>query len=76
MSQLIVVRHGQAAAFSEDSDRLTPLGERQAAVLGEYWVKRGVSFDEVIVGGLRRHAQTSAVPLTVSLAAHARTAAL
>lgn len=58
MSQLIVVRHGQAAAFSEDSDRLTPLGERQAAVLGEYWVKRGVSFDEVIVGGLRRHAQT------------------
>jgi broad specificity phosphatase PhoE len=58
MSQLIVVRHGQAAAFSEDSDRLTPLGERQAATLGEFWVKRGVSFDEVIIGGLRRHAQT------------------
>jgi broad specificity phosphatase PhoE len=58
MSQLIVVRHGQAAAFSEDSDRLTPLGERQAATLGEFWAKRGVSFDEVIIGGLRRHAQT------------------
>lgn len=58
MSQLIVVRHGQAAAFSEDSDRLTELGERQAATLGEFWAKRGVSFDEVIIGGLRRHAQT------------------
>jgi broad specificity phosphatase PhoE len=60
MSQLIVVRHGQAAAFTEDSDRLTELGVRQSAVLGEYWAKRGVSFDEVIVGGLRRHAQTEA----------------
>lgn len=60
MSQLIVVRHGQAAAFSEDSDRLTDLGERQAAMLGEHWVKRGVSFDDVIVGGMRRHAQTEA----------------
>jgi broad specificity phosphatase PhoE len=60
MSQLIVVRHGQAAAFSEDSDRLTELGERQSATLGEYWAKQGVSFDEVIIGGLRRHAQTEA----------------
>jgi len=60
MSQLIVVRHGQAAAFSADSDRLTELGERQSAVLGEYWAKCGVSFDEVIIGGLRRHAQTEA----------------
>jgi broad specificity phosphatase PhoE len=60
MSQLTVVRHGQAAAFSEDSDRLTELGERQAAMLGEYWVKRAVGFDDVIVGGLRRHAQTEA----------------
>ena len=60
MSQLTVVRHGQAAAFSEDSDRLTALGEQQAATLGEFWVKRGVRFDEVIIGGLRRHAQTEA----------------
>jgi broad specificity phosphatase PhoE len=60
MSQLVIVRHGQAAAFSEDSDRLTELGERQSQVLGEYWVKQGVAFDEVIIGGLRRHAQTEA----------------
>ena len=60
MSQLVIVRHGQAAAFSEDSDRLTELGQRQAAVLGEYWVQNGVEFDEVVVGSLRRHAQTEA----------------
>jgi broad specificity phosphatase PhoE len=60
MSQLVMVRHGQAAAFSHDSDRLTELGERQAAVLGEYWVQNGVEFDDVVVGSLRRHAQTEA----------------
>ncbi|HEX4353362.1 MAG TPA: histidine phosphatase family protein [Polyangiales bacterium] len=60
MSQLLLVRHGQAAAFSDDSDRLTELGERQAALLGEYFVSRTVQFDQVIVGGLRRHVQTEA----------------
>jgi broad specificity phosphatase PhoE len=60
MSQLVLVRHGQAAAFSADSDRLTELGERQAAVLGEHFAERRVEFDEVIVGTLRRHVQTEA----------------
>ena len=60
MSQLILVRHGQAAAFTADSDRLTELGERQAAVLGEYFSSRRVEFDDVIVGTLRRHVQTEA----------------
>lgn len=60
MSQLVIVRHGQAAAFTSDSDRLTELGERQSAVLGEYFASRQVQFDEVLIGGLRRHAQTEA----------------
>jgi broad specificity phosphatase PhoE len=60
MSQLVLVRHGQAAAFSADSDRLTELGERQAAVLGDYFAGRRIEFDEVIVGTLRRHVQTEA----------------
>jgi broad specificity phosphatase PhoE len=58
MSQLLLIRHGQAAAFSEDSDRLTELGQRQAAVLGDYFAAKGVTFDEVYVGSLRRHVQT------------------
>jgi broad specificity phosphatase PhoE len=60
MAQLILIRHGQAAAFSEDSDRLTDLGERQARILGEHFVATDTQFDVVIRGSLRRHAQTEA----------------
>jgi broad specificity phosphatase PhoE len=60
MSDLVLIRHGQAAAFSADSDRLTELGERQARVLGEYFAAQKLVFDEVITGSLRRHAQTEA----------------
>lgn len=58
MSELLLVRHGQAAAFSADSDRLTDLGARQARALGDYWAARGEAFDRVVCGGLRRHRQT------------------
>jgi broad specificity phosphatase PhoE len=58
MSQLILVRHGQAAAFSADSDRLTELGRQQAQQLGKYWATRGVRFDEVYVGTLKRQVET------------------
>jgi broad specificity phosphatase PhoE len=60
MGRLILVRHGQAAAFTADSDRLTELGERQAAVLGEAWVAQRLEVDVVITGSLRRHLQTEA----------------
>ncbi|HKU43915.1 MAG TPA: histidine phosphatase family protein [Polyangiales bacterium] len=60
MGRLLLIRHGQAAAFSEDSDRLTELGERQARVLGEYLVAQRLPVDAVIRGSLRRHAQTEA----------------
>jgi broad specificity phosphatase PhoE len=60
MGRLLLIRHGQAAAFTDDSDRLTELGERQAAVLGEYFVAQRLQVDAVIKGGLRRHVQTEA----------------
>ncbi|RMG53152.1 MAG: histidine phosphatase family protein [Acidobacteria bacterium] len=58
MSRLYVVRHGQAAAFSGDYDRLSPLGEKQSRCLGEYWAKWGLVFARVYVGPRRRHRQT------------------
>jgi broad specificity phosphatase PhoE len=61
MSQLTLIRHGQAAAFSPDSDRLTELGRRQAEKLGEYLVARGVRFDGVHSGTLRRHLETEQI---------------
>ena len=58
MSELVLVRHGQAMAFDRDSDRLSPQGEQQSRTLGEYWKRHGVAFDEVYTGTLRRHLQT------------------
>jgi broad specificity phosphatase PhoE len=60
MARLVLIRHGQAAVFSDDSDRLTELGERQARLLGEHLVAKGLVFDHVLCGTLRRHAQTEA----------------
>ena len=58
MGTLYLVRHGQASFGSDDYDRLSPLGERQAERLGEHWAQRGLRVDAVLTGTLRRHAQT------------------
>ena len=59
MSLLTLVRHGQASFFSDDYDRLSPLGEVQARQLGEYWVRLGEVFTEVYVGPRRRQRQSA-----------------
>lgn len=59
MSQLTLIRHGQAAAFTADSDRLTDLGVTQAKRLGDYLVAQGRSFEQVVTGGLLRQRQTA-----------------
>ncbi len=61
MGQLTLIRHGQARAFEQDSDRLTELGELQALKLGEYWLRQNVSFDEVYCGTLVRHCRTAEI---------------
>lgn len=61
MSRLILVRHAQASFFSKNYDQLSPLGESQARALGEYWLRLGISFDEVIVGPRHRHAHTEEI---------------
>lgn len=58
MGTLYLVRHGQASFGSDDYDRLSPLGHQQSQRLGQYWRERGVTFDAVLTGTLRRHAQT------------------
>lgn len=59
MSTLTVIRHGQARPFDSNPDQLSALGEEQARVLGEYWRRLGVSFDEVWSGSLTRQRQTA-----------------
>ena len=58
MGNLYLVRHGQASFGAADYDNLSELGHRQSVRLGEYFAAKGLQFEAVIVGTLRRHAQT------------------
>jgi len=60
MAELVLVRHAQASFGAADYDRLSELGWRQARWLGEHFAQRGASFDLVVRGSLRRHAETLA----------------
>jgi broad specificity phosphatase PhoE len=58
MGTLYLVRHGQASFGADDYDQLSALGQQQSERLGRYWAERGQRFDAVIMGTLKRHAQT------------------
>ena len=58
MGTLYLVRHGQASFGADDYDQLSPLGLQQAHRLGAHWLAQGQRFDTVLMGTLRRHAQT------------------
>jgi broad specificity phosphatase PhoE len=58
MGTLYLVRHGQASFGAQDYDNLSELGHKQSVRLGEYWRNKGLTFDTVLTGTLRRHAQT------------------
>jgi len=61
MSNLYVVRHGQASFFAEDYDQLSLVGQTQSRLLGEYWARRHVRFDVVYAGPCRRHIDTARI---------------
>lgn len=58
MGTLYLVRHGQASFGADDYDQLSERGHAQSVRLGEYWRERGLTFDTVFTGTLRRHRQT------------------
>ncbi|MFW5333301.1 histidine phosphatase family protein [Hydrogenophaga sp. ZJX-1] len=58
MGTLYLVRHGQASFGADDYDQLSALGQSQSERLGRYWAERGLRFDAVLTGTLKRHAQT------------------
>jgi broad specificity phosphatase PhoE len=58
MGTLYLVRHGQASFGAADYDALSELGHKQSLRLGRYWRERGIGFDAVITGTLRRHRET------------------
>ena len=58
MGNLYLVRHGQASFGAADYDNLSELGQRQSVRVGEYFARKGLQFEAVLTGTLRRHAQT------------------
>ncbi|WP_426139314.1 histidine phosphatase family protein [Pseudomonas sp. DWP3-1-2] len=59
MGSIYLIRHGQASFGADDYDVLSPIGIRQAEVLGEHLAQLGVNFDRCIAGGLRRQQHTA-----------------
>ena len=59
MSELILVRHGQASFLADNYDQLSELGIRQARMLGAFWARIGLQVDEVYCGTLDRQIHTT-----------------
>lgn len=59
MSQLLLVRHGQASLFTDNYDRLSSLGVAQAKALAAHWLESGVALDGVYYGTLSRQQSTA-----------------
>jgi broad specificity phosphatase PhoE len=61
MGRLLLVRHAQASFLQQNYDKLSELGETQARLLGEYWVRQKVRFDRVGCGPCVRHQGTAEI---------------
>lgn len=64
MSQITLVRHGQAQTGAADEasyDQLCDNGRQQAAWLGAYLQTSAQKFDHIIAGSLNRQAQTAQI---------------
>lgn len=62
MSQITLIRHGQAQTGATDEaayDRLSDLGHEQARWLGAHFRDVGEGFERVYSGSLRRHIETT-----------------
>jgi broad specificity phosphatase PhoE len=59
MSEIYFIRHGQASFGSDDYDRLSPLGVRQAKILARYLAQTGKIFDAVYCGKMERQQKTA-----------------
>ncbi len=60
MSQMLLIRHGQASFGSTDYDVLSELGVEQSCCLGRYFAETKVRFDAIYCGPRQRHHDTAA----------------
>jgi broad specificity phosphatase PhoE len=59
MANLLLIRHGQASFGAENYDQLSPLGQRQADITGEYLNATGVILGAAYSGDLSRQRETA-----------------
>lgn len=59
MRELLLIRHGQASFHAEDYDQLSPLGERQSVLLGQWLAECGATPAHVAMGPRVRHRDTA-----------------
>ncbi len=58
MTELILVRHGQADSTGDNYDQLTAMGHEQARRAGVWLAANGFAFARLLHGGLNRQRQT------------------
>jgi broad specificity phosphatase PhoE len=61
MSRLFLIRHGQASFLERNYDKLSPKGEQQSRILGEYWAGLKLTFDRVYCGPRVRQRETARI---------------
>jgi broad specificity phosphatase PhoE len=59
MSDVFLIRHGQASFGAEEYDALSPIGVRQSHILAGHLVTHGIDFDAVYCGRLKRQRDTA-----------------
>lgn len=61
MSHIYLIRHGQASFGAENYDKLSPTGQQQASVVGDYFASQGIQIDQVVHGEMSRQHQTAEI---------------
>ena len=59
MSEIYLIRHGQASFGEDNYDKLSPTGVKQAAILARYLAESGKRFDAVYTGEMERQQKTA-----------------
>jgi len=59
MSELYMIRHGQASFGEKNYDRLSPTGVAQAEIIARHWVAIGRKTDAIYVGSMERQIDTA-----------------
>ncbi len=72
MTTLYLLRHGQASFGQADYDRLSELGQQQAAILGEHLAQRRIELSACYSGQLQRQRVTGELALARMPAARTR----